>query len=89
MEKVKFDKLKVGDVMTDERHRYLVTKIELENGQILAFNDHFANVVMSHDYAENYCYYVESLDMIKVVSFLKGQKWWMEAADDRAKTENI
>lgn len=75
MEKVKFDKLKVGDVMTDERHRYLVTKIELDNGLILAFNDHFANVFMSHNYAEKYCYYVESLDMIKVVSFLKGQKW--------------
>lgn len=82
MEKVKFDKLKVGDVMKDERYRYLVTKIELEKGLILAFNDHFRIVVMSHDYAENYCYYVESLDMIKVVSFLKGQRWWMEAADE-------
>jgi len=53
MEKVKFDKLKVGDVMKDKRFRYLVTKIESENGQILAFNDHFNNVVMSHDYAEH------------------------------------
>jgi hypothetical protein len=85
MDKVKFDKLKVGDVMKDERYRYLVTKIELENGQILAFNDRFRDIVMSHDYAEKYCYYVESLDMIKVVSFLKGHKWWMEDANDKAK----
>ncbi len=87
MEKVKFDKLKVGDVMKDERHRYLVTKIELENGQILAFNDHFRDVVMSHDYAEYFCYYIESLDMIKVVSFLKGQKWWEESADENQDQE--
>lgn len=82
MEKVKFAELKVGDVMRDDRYRYLVTKIELESGIILAFNDHFRNVVMSHDYAETFCYFVESLDMIKVVSFLKGQKWWMEAAEN-------
>lgn len=84
MDRVKFEKLKIGDVIRSEKERFLITKIELETGRILLFNDHFNDIVMSSDYAEKYCYYVESLDMAKVVSFLQGHEWWDDIDEEAA-----
>ena len=54
MDKVKFEKLKIGDVIQSEEERFLITKIELKTGWILSFNDHFNVIVMSSDYAEKH-----------------------------------
>ena len=84
MDKVKLEKLKIGDVLQDDKgDRYLVSKINWELGCIMALDSHFQSLILSYSYAEVFLYYVETLDIKKVISFLQGQEWWddLEAAD--------
>lgn len=88
MDKAKIEKLKIGDVLQDDKGvRYLVTKINWGESWIMAIDSHFRNLLISHDYAKVFLYYVESLDIKKVISFLQGHEWWndvdKEAADDQ------
>lgn len=75
MDRVKIEKLKIGDVLQDNKGvRYLVSKINWEESWIMAIDSHFQNQFISHDYAKVFLYYVESLDIKKVISFLQGHE---------------
>lgn len=88
MDKAKIEKLKIGDVLQDDKGvRYLVSKINWGQSWIMALDSHFRIKFISHDYVKVFLYYVESLDIKKVISFLQGHEGWndfdKEAADDQ------
>lgn len=87
MDRVKIEKLKIGDVLQDNKGvRYLVSKINWGESWIMAIDSHFQSLLISHDYAKVFLYYVESLDIKKVICILQGHEWWndvdKEAADE-------
>ena len=69
MDRVKIEKVKIGDVLQDNKGvRYLVTKINWGESWFMAIDSHFRNLLITHDYAKVFLYYVESLDIKKVIS---------------------